>query len=41
LNAITLITPSAIAKGSPRLLFATLMLGMMAQGLAFTAFVSA
>ncbi|MEA3183283.1 MAG: hypothetical protein QOI59_6806 [Gammaproteobacteria bacterium] len=41
MNAITLGTPSAITKGSPRLLFATLMLGMMAQGLAFTAFVSA
>lgn len=41
MNAITLGTPSAITKGGPRLLFATLMLGMMAQGLAFTAFVSA
>jgi ACDE family multidrug resistance protein len=41
LNAITFERPSAITKGSPRLLFATLMLGMMAQGLAFTAFVSA
>lgn len=41
MNAITLGAPSAITKGNPRLLFATLMLGMMAQGLAFTAFVSA
>jgi MFS family permease len=33
--------PRSIAKGHPRLLFATLMLGQMSQSLVFTAFIAA
>ena len=41
MNTVTVDTFRSIAKGHPALLFATLMLGMMAQTLAFTVLASA
>jgi MFS family permease len=41
MNMMSAKSSRSISRGHPRLLFATLMLGMMAQGLGFTAFVSA
>jgi MFS family permease len=41
MNAQSPETPTSIGRGHPRLLFATLMVGQMSQGLAFTAFLAA
>jgi ACDE family multidrug resistance protein len=41
MNTMSAKSSPSISRGHPKLLFATLMLGMMAQGLVLTAFVSA